>query len=328
MPTPAREPGSERTTVAVAGASRRRRHQCRRAASPASPGRHVPPEAALVSPARGNRLAAALPLTDATGLGTAVVVAVIAGGQPIVPAAAYAVVAFLALSASGLHRLRICLRLSDQVGRILAAVVTPVAVLLPWAPATPALRLAAVAAGLVLALRWAGYAALRAARRSGHLTERALLVGAGETGAQIASLLGQHPELGLRACGFLDGPPLGSGPALPVLGRPADLAEVVGRYGIGRVIVCFSGGRDLGTRPRPACLRGAARHRYLRGAPAARAGHGRAPGLPRRDPGHPSHPAAAGQARCRQIRSSGHSTWPRPASCSPWPPRCWRCSLS
>ena len=130
------------------------------------------------------------------------------------------------------------------MGRILAALAAPVAVLLPWTAAGPALRLAALSAGLVLAARWAGYVALRAAYRSGHLTQRTLLVGAGQTGAQVAGLLGQHPELGLRACGFLDSSPLASGLTLPVLGTPADVGEVVGRYGIGRVIVCFPDGRD------------------------------------------------------------------------------------
>jgi exopolysaccharide biosynthesis polyprenyl glycosylphosphotransferase len=171
-------------------------------------------------------------------------VAALTAGQPLLPTAAYAAVAFLALSGSGLQRLRICLRLSDQAGRILAAIAAPVVLLLPWTPAGAALRLAALSAGVVLAVRCAGYAALRAAHRSGYLTQRTLLVGAGQTGAQVAGLLGQHPELGLRACGFLDGSPLASGLMLPVLGSPADLGEVVGRYGIGRVIVCFADGRD------------------------------------------------------------------------------------
>ena len=204
----------------------------------------VPPGVAPVAGARRDRLAAALPLADAAGLAAAVAAAAVAAGRPSLPAAAYAAVAFAALSASGLQRLRICLRLSDQVGRILAAVAAPVAVLLPWTAAGPALRLAALSAGLVLAARWAGYVALRAAYRGGHLTQRTLLVGAGQTGAQVAGLLGQHPELGLRACGFLDSSPPASGLTLPVLGTPADVGEVVGRYGIGRVIVCFPDGRD------------------------------------------------------------------------------------
>jgi exopolysaccharide biosynthesis polyprenyl glycosylphosphotransferase len=204
-------------------------------------------DASVVAPVpwtRRNTLAAALPAADATALLTAAVAAIVATGQPILPAVAYSVMAFVALSACGLQRLRICLRLSDQVGRILAAVAAPAVVLLPWTPAGRALRLAALSVGLVLAFRWAGYAALRAARRSGHLTERTLLVGAGQTGELVAGLLQRHPELGLRACGFLDSSPLAGGDILPVLGSPAELAEVVGRYGIRRVIVCFPDGGD------------------------------------------------------------------------------------
>ena len=199
---------------------------------------------ALVARVLSSPLAAALPLADAAALALAVLVAASTAGPPGLPAAAYSATVFLALSASGLQRLRICLRLSDQVGRILAATVAPVAVLLPWTAAGPALRLAAWSAGLALAVRWAGYAALRAAHRGGHLTERTLLVGAGQTGELLAGLLAQHPVLGLRACGFLDSSPLASGLALPVLGCPADLAGVVARYGISRVVVCFPDGRD------------------------------------------------------------------------------------
>ncbi len=201
-------------------------------------------EAALVSRAHRNTLAAALPLADAAALATAVTVAAVVTGPPSLPAAGYAAVAFLALSASGLQRLRICLRLSDQAGRILAAVAAPAVVLLPWTAAGVALRLAALSAGLVVAVRWAGYAALRAARRSGHLTERVLLVGAGQTGQQVAGVLGRRPELGLQACGFLDSSPLASGLTLPVLGTPDDLAAVAARLGVRRVIVCFHDGRD------------------------------------------------------------------------------------
>jgi exopolysaccharide biosynthesis polyprenyl glycosylphosphotransferase len=202
-------------------------------------------EAARVSRIPRNTLAAALPLADAAALAAAVTVTAIVAGQPgLLVGGCYAAVAFLALSASGLQRLRICLRLSDQAGRILAAVAAPAVVMLPWAAAGAALRLAALSAGLVFAIRWAGYAALRSARRSGHLTERVLLVGAGDTGQQVAGVLARHPELGLRACGFLDGSPLAGGLTLPVLGSPGDLAEVAARLGVGRAIVCFPDGGD------------------------------------------------------------------------------------
>ena len=45
---------------------------------------------------------------------------------------AYAALVFVALSASGLHRLRICLRVADQAGRIIAAAALPAVALLPW----------------------------------------------------------------------------------------------------------------------------------------------------------------------------------------------------
>ncbi len=83
-------------------------------------------------------------------------------------------------------------------------------------------------------------AALRAAHRRGRLTEPAVVVGAGTFGAYIAELMREHPELGLRPMGLLDdGPPRRDLP-VPSLGSPADLADVVRRLGIRRVIVCFS----------------------------------------------------------------------------------------
>ena len=200
-------------------------------------------------------LAAVLPLADAAALTAALVAASVAAGRPGWPAAAYSVTALLALSVSGMQRLRICTRVSDQAGRMLAAVTAPALVLLPWTPAPIALRLVLWSAGLVLAFRVAVTTGLRAGRRRGCLTEPALLVGAGSAGEQILGLLREHPELGLRPCGFIDSLPLASTPGLPVLGGPADLAEVVARHAIRRVIVCFP-------------------------AAAARPGHSRAQGLP------------------------------------------------
>jgi exopolysaccharide biosynthesis polyprenyl glycosylphosphotransferase len=69
-------------------------------------------------------------------------------------------------------------------------------------------------------------------------------VGTGETGTQVAELLAGHPELGLRPAGYLDSQLPSAGPALPVLGRPADLARVVRQDGIRRVIVAFPAARD------------------------------------------------------------------------------------
>jgi exopolysaccharide biosynthesis polyprenyl glycosylphosphotransferase len=185
-----------------------------------------------------------LPGADALALTTAAGVSWSAVARPGLAEVGYCSAVLLAMSVSGLYRLRICLRMSDQLGRILAAVLGPVLILLPALPGPAALRLVFWSAGLVLSARTVACAALRAARRRGHLTEPALLVGAGQTGQQIAGLLREHPELGLRPQGYLDDALLPAGLDLPVLGPPRELAEVVVRHRIGRVIVCFTGGRD------------------------------------------------------------------------------------
>ena len=87
--------------------------------------------------------------------------------------AGYLTVVFLALSASGLHRLRISLRVADQSGRIAAAVMLPGVMLLPAVPAGPVFRLVLGTAAALLVVRVAGLgraargAAARPADRAG-----------------------------------------------------------------------------------------------------------------------------------------------------------------
>jgi exopolysaccharide biosynthesis polyprenyl glycosylphosphotransferase len=144
----------------------------------------------------------------------------------------------------GLHRVRICLRVVDQAGRIAVVAALPALLILPWTPSADALRLAGWSAGLLLAFRIAGSAGLRAAHRRGLLTEPTLVVGTGEVGQHVARLLAAHPELGLRPAGFLDSHPAAGPLALPVLGRLTELRAVVTQHRIRRVIVCFAGDRD------------------------------------------------------------------------------------
>ncbi len=145
--------------------------------------------------------AVAMPLADVVALGTALACVTMSTGFP--RPAAYAALAFVtlvfaALSVSGLHRLRICLRVADQAGRIIAAAALPAVALLPWLTAGQAFRLAAAAAALLIVARVAVSAALRAAHRRGRLTERILLAGGGPGAGELARLLAEHPELGLR----------------------------------------------------------------------------------------------------------------------------------
>jgi exopolysaccharide biosynthesis polyprenyl glycosylphosphotransferase len=152
----------------------------------------------------------------------------------------YVAAVLVTLAASGVHRLRICLRVADQTGRILIAMAVPALALLAWLPGARVAWLAMWSAGLVLACRGLTCAALRAAHRRGRLTESTVIVGAGTFGAYVAEMVRAHPELGLRLMGLLDdGPPRLDLP-VPSLGSPADLTDVVRGLDIRRVIVCFS----------------------------------------------------------------------------------------
>jgi len=185
---------------------------------------------------------AVLPAADAAGL----VAAVIVSGAEQMPllAAMYVAAVLAVLAASRLHRLRVCMRACDQAGQLCVAAAVPLLGLQAWpcgAPEPNALvRLFLAALAGVLGTRVAAYAALRAAHRRGLLTERAVVVGAGTFGGYIAGLMREHPELGLSVVGFVDdGPPRRDLP-MPTLAAMSGLAGVVSRFGIGRVIVCFS----------------------------------------------------------------------------------------
>ncbi|WP_158548571.1 sugar transferase [Blastococcus sp. TF02A-26] len=99
---------------------------------------------------------------------------------------------------------------------------------------------------LVLVFRTLSYAAVRSLRRSGRPARRTLVVGAGQVGSQIAEVLQDHPEYGLRPIGFLDADPrmTGGDSGLPVLGGPWALAEVLERESVSDVVVAFSAHKE------------------------------------------------------------------------------------
>jgi lipopolysaccharide/colanic/teichoic acid biosynthesis glycosyltransferase len=164
-----------------------------------------------------------LPLADLLTLAAAAGGGLLLSGLPGWLLAGYAAGVFAALYVLGLHRLRICLRVADQAGRITAAAALPGLLVLPWAAGpVQLLWLIAVTAVALIAVRTAGAAALRVAHRHGRLTERAVLAGTGPASEQLARLLREHPELGLRATSCAS---------------VADLARLTRRYRPSRVIV-------------------------------------------------------------------------------------------
>jgi exopolysaccharide biosynthesis polyprenyl glycosylphosphotransferase len=81
------------------------------------------------------------------------------------------------------------------------------------------------------------------ARRSATYLQNTLILGAGDVGQLAARKLLSHPEYGIKLVGFVDSDPKELRPGiehLSVLGKPTDLAELVDRHRIERVVVAFS----------------------------------------------------------------------------------------
>jgi exopolysaccharide biosynthesis polyprenyl glycosylphosphotransferase len=182
-----------------------------------------------------------LPTADAAALTAAALVA----GAPGWCAVSYTCAVLGLLVADGQHRLRICRRVSDQLPRTVAVAAMPLLGVLPWLASSTALRLALLCAASLVTVRVGACAMLKAAHRRGRLLEPALVVGTGATAARVVHLLRSHPELGLSSQGVLDNATfdnalVDSHPGgLPVLGELVELAEVIARHRIQRVIVCF-----------------------------------------------------------------------------------------
>jgi exopolysaccharide biosynthesis polyprenyl glycosylphosphotransferase len=108
-------------------------------------------------------------------------------------------------------------------------------------------RLVAFAA-LAVTFAASGRAAARAlARHRSAYVQNAVIVGAGEVGQLVARKLLRHPEYGVNVVGFVDTPPkrwrrdISPG---PLLGPVDDLAAIVRRFAVRRVIVAFSQRND------------------------------------------------------------------------------------
>ena len=152
--------------------------------------------------------------------------------------AGYVLAVLIFLRVTGQHRLRICLRVSDEVPRLAVASVVAIPLLLPWDDrAGRLLLLAAGAFGLLVTLRFSLYTLLRVANRRRWLTEPALIVGAGELGLEIGELLQEHAEYGLHPVGLINNGPTTPTSSLPLLGEVSDISAVVSRHDVRRIIV-------------------------------------------------------------------------------------------
>jgi exopolysaccharide biosynthesis polyprenyl glycosylphosphotransferase len=81
------------------------------------------------------------------------------------------------------------------------------------------------------------------ARRSALYVQNAIVVGAGEVGQLVTRKLRTHPEYGVNVVGYVDSDPVDGAreePDVPVLGKVADLPELVEARRVERVYVAFS----------------------------------------------------------------------------------------
>ena len=182
----------------------------------------------------------AVPVSDLLGL----VAAAALTGRAVAASASYAAGVLLALTIGGLYRRRICLRLSDQVGRIGVAAAAAAPILLIWLPATAAWQVAISAAICIVILRAFTYGLIRAAGRRGLISDPAVIVGTDEVAILVAELLHDHTELGIRPLGYLDDGHPGSDLPLSLIGEIRDLPNVVSLQHIKHVIVCAVADRE------------------------------------------------------------------------------------
>ena len=95
----------------------------------------------------------------------------------------------------------------------------------------------------IVAVTTARAAARAFCRRRLAYVQNTIVVGAGTVGQLVARKLLQHREYGANVVGLVDVRPRGRLPGLeqlPLLGRPAELREIVRRYSVERVVFAFS----------------------------------------------------------------------------------------
>jgi len=226
---------------------------------------HPPaPTTVAVPRRRASRVAEWDLLVDSAMLAAALLV-LIAGttlpGLPIDASAwllVFPLVALASLALFGLYRLRIGMRLLDDVPKIMgatavAAMVVTFAEVLVAQDGNAAGEMVtgwALVTGLVVAGRGGLALAERRARVHGAAGSPTLVVGAGHVGRLIAHRLMDKPEVGLAPVAFLDDDPLPEADAdpddreaqseLPVFDTGPELGAIVRELGIEHAILGFS----------------------------------------------------------------------------------------
>jgi exopolysaccharide biosynthesis polyprenyl glycosylphosphotransferase len=159
----------------------------------------------------------------------------------------YILLTLAILSGSGAYRTRMTLSALDAAPWLCTRLAAPLLLLAPAAwlggNVTGLLEAALIAVPTLVVARSCSYAVLRHLRRSGHLVEPAVILGAGDIGVELANAFRAFPELGVTPVGFLDHVPDDDLPC-PLLGDMDSLPVLLGDKDVRRVVVAFGPARE------------------------------------------------------------------------------------
>lgn len=147
----------------------------------------------------------------------------------------------------GQYASRITLSISKDLGTLALAVTVPLMAIATLDGFDPQVRpyaeLAVASLALLVLGRAIAYAGIRRTRTNGGLSQRVLIVGAGQVAERFADVLEEHPGYGLHPVGLLDDC---ADEALshPMLGGIDELDDVLRRHRIDQVVLAFGVNRD------------------------------------------------------------------------------------
>lgn len=145
------------------------------------------------------------------------------------------------------RRPRVTLSVTADLPRLAARLAIPLVIVTLDAAVQPVepwvFTFVVAAAGLVIAFRFVTFAIIRLLRVRGVIRQRAVIVGAGALGTQIAEFMEIHRVLGIDVVGLVDDSPAADG--RPLLGTVNELPSLLHRTAARYVILAFGSSADV-----------------------------------------------------------------------------------
>ena len=153
------------------------------------------------------------------------------------------------VSSGDYRRPRVTLSVTADMPRLLSRLAVPVLLVALDASVQRVdlwvFKFVIVSAAAVVLCRFLSFGFIRVLRVRNITRQRAVIVGAGVVGAQLAHFLSTHAELGIDPVGFVDGSSSETG--TPVLGPVEDLPAILAATGARYVVLAFGSSADTDT---------------------------------------------------------------------------------